>query len=306
MKVTLAAAAVLLTLAAAPVAAQMAGNPAAGYKRDVGLPASAVPAALREVGFDQKLNERVPLDVQFKDEAGRSVVLGNYFGARPVVLAFVYFDCPMLCSQVLNATASALDLMSIEAGRDFDVVAVSFDARETPAQAQVRRKITLERYHHGNAEEGWHFLTGDQAAIDRLTAAAGFRYSWDEETKQFAHPAGVVVLTPDGRLARYLFGIEYGPRDLRLAIVEASEGKIGSAVDALLLYCYHYDPMTGRYGLIVMRVLRLAGGATVLALASFVLIMLRRERKLGRPFSPKSSALSPGHSALPSSLSPKP
>lgn len=278
MKVTLAATALLLTIAAAPVSAQMAGNPAAGYKRDVGLPASAVPAALREVGFDQKLNERVPLDIPFTDEAGRSVTLGHYFGKRPVVLAFVYFDCPMLCSQVLNATASALDLMSIEAGRDFDVVAVSFDAREKSLQAQTRKKITLERYHHANAADGWHFLTGDQAAIDRLTAAAGFRYSWDEPTKQFAHPAGVVVLTPDGRLARYLFGIEYGPRDLRLAIVEASEGKIGTAVDALMLYCYHYDPMTGRYGLIVMRVLRLAGGATVLILASFVVIMLRRER----------------------------
>ena len=279
MRVTLATA-LLFAIAVSPIAAQMAGNPAAGYKRDVGLPASAVPAPLREVGFDQKLNERVPLDVQFKDEGGRSVALGDYFGRRPVVLAFVYFDCPMLCSQVLNATASALDLMSIEAGRDFEVVAVSFDAREKPAQAQERKQITLERYRHANAADGWHFLTGDQAAIDRLTAAAGFRYAWDEETKQFAHPAGVVVLTPDGRLARYLFGIEYGPRDLRLGIVEASEGKIGTAVDALMLYCYHYDPMTGRYGLIVMRVLRLAGGATVLALASFVLIMLRRERRV--------------------------
>jgi protein SCO1/2 len=296
MKITLAAAAVLLTVAAAPVAAQMAGNPAAGYKRDVGLPASAVPAPLREVGFDQRLNEHVPLDVQFTDEAGRSVMLGDYFGSRPVVLAFVYFDCPMLCSQVLSATASALDLMSIEAGKDFDVVAVSFDARETPAKAQARKAITLERYHHSHAAEGWHFLTGDQASIDRLTAAAGFRYTWDEATRQFAHPAGVVVLTPDGRLARYIFGIEYGARDLRLAIVEASEGKIGTAVDALLLYCYHYDPMTGRYGLIVMRVLRLAGGATVLALASFVLIMLRRERKLRRP---NPCALNPN-------LSPKP
>ena len=290
MKVTLAATALLLSIAATPAAAQMAGNPAAGYKRDAGLPASTVPAPLRDVGFDQKLNERVPLDVQFQDEDGRTVALGDYFGKRPVVLAFVYFDCPMLCSQVLNATASALDLMSIEAGRDFDVVAVSFDAREKPAQAQDRKKITLERYHHANAAEGFHFLTGNQAAIDKLTAAAGFRYAWDEDTKQFAHPAGVVVLTPDGRLARYLFGIEYGPRDLRLGIVEASEGKIGTAVDALMLYCYHYDPMTGRYGLIVMRVLRLAGGATVLALASFVLIMLRRERMrpsaLSRPSAP--------------------
>ena len=272
-------AAASLAIAAVPAAAQMSGNPVAGYKRDVGLPASTMPPALKEVGFDQKLNEQVPLDLRFTDEQGRAVALGDYFGRRPVVLAFVYFDCPMLCSQVLNATASSLDLMSIEAGRDFDVVAVSFDTRETPEKARARKALTLERYHHTDAAAGWHFLTGDQAAIDRLTAAAGFRYAWDEETKQFAHPAGVVVLTPDGRLARYLFGIDYGPRDLRLAIVEASEGKVGNPVDSLLLYCYHYDPMTGRYGLIVMRVLRLAGAATVLLIASFILIMLRRERR---------------------------
>jgi protein SCO1/2 len=268
-----------LAIAATPVAAQMAGNPAAGYKRDAGLPASTLPAALREVGFDQRLNERVPLDVRFNDEEGRSVRLGDYFGQRPVVLAFMYFDCPMLCSQVVNATASSLDLLSIDAGRDFDVVAVSFDARETPEKARARKALTLERYHHSDAAAGWHFLTGDQSAIDQLTSSAGFRYSWDEETKQFAHPAGIVVLTPDGRLARYLFGIDYGPRDLRLAIVEASEGKVGTAVDSLLLYCYHYNPMTGRYGLMVMRLLRIAGGATVLAVGSFVWIMLRRERR---------------------------
>jgi protein SCO1 len=268
-----------LAIVAAPAAAQMAGNPAAGYKRDAGLPASALPSALKEVGFDQHLNERIPTDVPFTDEHGRTVQLGDYFGRRPVVLAFVYFDCPMLCSQVLNATASALDLMSIEAGREFDVVAISFDPRETPAKAQSRKAVTLERYHHAASDAGWHFLTGDQAAIDRVTSAVGFRYTWDELTKQFAHPAGVVVLTPDARLARYLFGIEYGPRDLRLAIVEASEGTIGTVADSVLLYCYHYDPMTGRYGLVVMRLLRAGGIATVFAIASFVLIMLRRERR---------------------------
>jgi len=271
---------VVAILASAPaVHAQMTGAPAAGYTRDAGVPASARPPALREVGFDQKLNDRIPLDVGFRDEHGRAVRLGDYFGRRPVVLAFVYYDCPMLCTQVLSATASALNVMSIDAGTDFDVVAVSFDPRETPAQAAERKAITLERYERPGAASGWHFLTGDQVSIARLTAAAGFRYAWDEETGQFAHPAGVVVLTSDGRLARYLFGIEYGPRDLRLAIVEASEGRIGSAVDALLLYCYHYDPMTGRYGFLVMRALRIAGAATVLAIGSFVFIMLRRERR---------------------------
>ena len=259
--------------------AQMTGAPNAGYKRDAGAPASALPPALREVGFDQKLNERIPLDVELRDEHGAAVRLGDYFGRRPVVLAFVYYDCPMLCTQVLSATASALNLMSINAGAEFDVVAVSFDPRETPAQATARKAITLERYDRPGARSGWHFLTGDKASIDRLTSAAGFRYVWDEATGQFAHPAGVIVLTPDGRLARYLFGIEYGPRDLRLAIVEASEGRIGSATDTLLLYCYHYDPMTGRYGFVVMRALRLAGAATVLAIGSFVFIMLRRERR---------------------------
>jgi protein SCO1/2 len=185
----------------------------------------------------------------------------------------------MLCTQVLSAMTTALDMLSLDTGRDFDVVAVSFDPRETPAQAEDRKTLTLERYHHAGGAAGWHFLTGNQPAIERLTKAAGFRYVWDAETGQFAHPTGIIVLTPDGRLARYLFGIEYGPRDLRLAIVEASEGKVGSAVDSLLLYCYHYDPMTGRYGFLVLRTLRVAGAATVLALGSFVLVMVRRERR---------------------------
>jgi protein SCO1/2 len=269
-------------LVTTPASAQMTGTPATGYRREPGMSASAVPAALREIGFDQNLNQRVPLDTTFRDESGRVVRLGDYFGSKPVVLAFVYYDCPMLCTQVLSAMASALTLLSLEAGKDFEVVGVSFDPRETPAQAATRKATTLERYEGPSRPEaaaGWHFLTGDPPSIERLTKAAGFRYAWDEATRQFAHPAGVIVLTPDGRLARYLFGIEYGPRDLRLAIVEASEGRVGSAVDSFLLYCYHYDPMKGRYGFVVMRALRIAGAATVLALGSFVLIMIRREKK---------------------------
>jgi protein SCO1/2 len=261
------------------VGAQMASAPAsAGYKREAGTPSSQLPRALREIGFDQNLDQAVPLDTTFRDERGNTVRLGDYFGKRPVVLVFAYFDCPMLCTQVINGLASALGVLSLTPGTDFEIVTVSFNPADTPASATAKKAIYLERYTRAGAADSWHFLTGDQPSIDRLTRAAGFRYVWDADTKQFAHPSGIIVLTPDGRLARYLFGIEYGPRDLRYAIVEASNGKVGTAADTLLLYCYHYDPMTGRYGLVVMRALRLAGAATVLALGAFIVVMVRRER----------------------------
>ena len=236
-----------------------------------------VPAPLREIGFDQNLDKPVPLDTPFKDEAGRAVKLGDYFGKRPVVMVFAYYDCPMLCTLVINGLASALDVLSLEPGKDFEIVTVSFNPRDTPATAAAKKAAYIARYKQPGAAAAWHFLTGDQPSIDRLTKAAGFRYVWDAETKQYAHPSGVIVVTPDGRLSRYLFGIEYGPRDLRLGIVEASEGKVGTPVDALLLYCYHYDPMTGRYGLVIMRAIRMAGAATVLALAAFIVVMVRKE-----------------------------
>ena len=264
---------------AAPAAGQMTGAPAAGFKREPGMVSSAVPAPLREIGFDQNLDQPVPLDAAFTDEHGRIVRLGEYFGTRPVVLAFAYYDCPMLCTLVLNGLTSALSVSSLEPGKDFEIVTVSFDPRDTPKTAAAKKASYLERYKRAGAVTGWHFLTGGRPSIDRLTKAAGFRYVWDSETGQFAHPTGIAVLTPDGRLARYLFGVEYGPRDLRLAIVEASAGKVGTPVDSLLLYCYHYDPMTGRYGLIVMRALRLAGAATVLALATFIVVMVRKEKR---------------------------
>jgi protein SCO1/2 len=263
----------------APVLAQMAGSSVPGYKREAGVPASALPAALREIGFDQNLDRQVPLDIPFADEQGHLVRLGDYLGTRPVVLAFVYYDCPLLCTQVLNALASALDVISLQPGADFEVVTISFDPREKPAVAAAKKDLSLRRYRRPGAADAWHFLTGEQPAIKRATEAAGFRYVWDEGLKQFAHPTGIIVLTPAGRVARYLFGIEYGPRDLRLAIVDASAGKVGSPVDSFLLYCYHYDPMTGRYGLAIMRTMRLAGAATVLALAVFVGVMLRREHR---------------------------
>ena len=266
------------------VMAQMASGPsAAGYKREPGTPSSTIPRALREIGFDQNLDQPIPFDVVFRDESGRDVRIGDYFGQRPVVLVFAYYDCPMLCTQVLNGLASALNVLSLIPGKDFEIVTVSFNPADTPASATTKKAVYLERYKHDGAAQSWHFLSGDRPSIDRLTKAAGFRYVWDAETKQFAHPSGIIVLTPDGRLARYLFGIEYGPRDLRYAIVEASEGRVGNVADALLLYCYHYDPMTGRYGLVIMRALRLAAVTTVLALGAFIVIMVRRERRTARP-----------------------
>jgi protein SCO1 len=270
-------------LSAVKQQAQMASGPAtAGYKQEPGVVSTALPKALREIGFDQNIDQRVPLDTVFHDESGASVRLGGYFGKRPVVLVFAYYDCPMLCTLVINGLSSALGVMSLNPGKDFEIVTVSFNPRDTPASASAKKASYLERYRRPGAAEGWHFLTGDQANIDRLTRAAGFRYAWDAETKQYAHPSGVIVLTPDGRLSKYLFGIEYGPRDLRLAIVEASNGKIGTPVDSLLLYCYHYDPMTGRYGLAIMRAIRIAGAATVLAIGAFIVVMVRRERRLAR------------------------
>jgi protein SCO1 len=274
---------VTLLAIAAPAFAQMTGAPAPGFKREVGQPASAMPASLREIGFDQNIGDLVPLDAPFRDEAGGSVRLGDYFGRRPVVMVFAYYDCPMLCTLSINGLASALNILSLDAGRDFDVVIVSFNPGDTPATATAKKTAYLSRYKRPGAEAGWHFLSGDRESIDRVTKAAGFRYTWDEATRQWAHPAGVMVLTPEGRLARYLFGIEYGPRDLRFALVEASAGKLGSRVDSLLLYCYHYDPMTGRYGLAIMRAIRLAGAATVLSLGAFVFIMLRRDRRIPTP-----------------------
>ena len=269
------------------VGAQMATAPgSAGYKQETGMVSSTLPAPLRSIGFDQNIDQRVPLDTLFRDESGATVRLGDYFGRRPVVLVFAYFDCPMLCTQVINGLSSALGVLSLVPGKDFEIVTVSFNPRDTPAAAAAKKAVYLERYKQPGAAGSWHFLTGDESSIERLTQAAGFRYAWDADTKQFAHPSGIIVLTPDGRLARYLFGIEYGPRDLRFGIVEASAGKVGTPVDSLLLYCYHYDPMTGRYGLAIMRVMRLAGAATVLALVAFILAMVRRERRGPAPQPP--------------------
>jgi protein SCO1 len=242
-----------------------------------GLPASAMPPVLRDVSFEQRLNQRLPLDVQFRDESGRQVRLGDFFGQKPVILALVYYSCPMLCTQVLSGLASSLKVVTFGAGVDFSVVVVSFDPMETADQAAAKKRWMLDEYGRPNAAGGWHFLTGDETAIGSLTETVGFQYTFDQTSAQFAHPAGITVLTPDGRLARYLFGIEYSPRDLRLALVEASENRIGTAVDQILLYCYEYNPGSGTYGLIAMRLIRAGALATLFALGTLIIVMRRKE-----------------------------
>lgn len=241
-----------------------------------GLPAAAMPAQLRDVGFDQNLNQQLPLDVRFNDERGRSVQIGDYFGSRPVVLALVYYDCPMVCMVTLNSLASTLKVLSQEPGKDFEIVTVSFDPREKPALALQKKAGLIERTGRPAIAAGWHFLTGTQAEIDRLTRSAGFRYVWDDSVKQFAHPTGLMVLTPAGRIARYLFGTDYGARDLRLAILDASAHRVSSPIEKALLYCYHYSLSTGRYSLAIMRVVQLAGAATVLSIGMLIFVLSKR------------------------------
>jgi protein SCO1/2 len=244
-----------------------------------GAPAAELPAVIREVGFDQNLNQMLPLDVEFSDEHGRTVRIGDYFGRRPVVLAFVYYGCPMLCLQSLGSLAGTLGVLAENPGEDFDVVSVSIDPRETPSLALEKKTHYVERSGKPSIATGWHYLTGTEADIQRLTKAAGFRYVWDEATKQYAHPAGIVIATPEGRVSRYLFGIDYGPRDLRLALLDASKERIASPIQRALLYCYHYDIATGRYSLAIMRIVRVAGAATVLSLGTLIFVWTRRERR---------------------------
>jgi len=235
---------------------------------------------LQQVGIDQRIGQQLPLDATFRDETGRSVPLRRYFGERPVLLNLVYYQCPMLCSEVLNGVVSSLLTLKPSVGRDFDVLTVSFDPRDTPAVATEKRDTYLRRYGRAGSEKGWHFLTGDKPAIEALTKAAGFRYVWDPKIQQYAHASGIMVATPAGRLSRYFYGIEYPPKDLRLALIESSEGKLGSVVDQVVLYCYHYDPATGRYGAVVMNMLRLGGALTLLLLGGFLAIAWRRELRL--------------------------
>jgi protein SCO1/2 len=237
------------------------------------------PGPLQDVGFDQRLGEAVPLDAVFVDERGERVTLGDFFGERPVIMALVYYECPMLCTMVLNGLTSSLGTLEFDPGEEFEVVIVSFDTRETPAQARSARSTHVGRYDRPGTEDGWHFLTGDEESVQRITQSLGFRYVWVPESNQFAHAAGIVALTPEGQIARYFYGIEYAPRDVRLGLVEAADNQIGSLVDQILLYCFHYDPVVGKYSAVAMNIVRLAAAATVLALGSFLILQWRRERR---------------------------
>lgn len=240
------------------------------------------PEEVREVRFDPRLGAAVSLDLPFRDEAGRAVTLGSYFGARPVLLTLNYFSCENLCPLMVQDLASSLSDLPFTLGEQYTVLTVSIDPRDTPEVAAARRASYLRPYTGPNRDTGWHFLTGDQDAIDRLTEAVGFRYLYDDEQHDFAHPAGVVVLTPGGAVARYLYGLDYPPTDLRLALVEAADGKIGSAVEQVLLLCYHYDPATGRYTPLVLTAVRAGGVATLLGLGLCLGLLWRADLRRGR------------------------
>jgi len=242
-----------------------------------GQSSTTKPTVLRDVGIDQKLNGQVPLDVTFRDEEGNTVRLGNYFHGKPVILSLVYYECPMLCPMALHGLLVSLQKVAWTAGKDFDVLTVSFNPNETPNLAAAKRNVYLGLYNRSGAEHGWHFLTGDEASIERLTSAVGFRYHYDSASGQYAHPTMIVVATPRGKISRYLYGIEYPERDVRLALLEASNNRIGTPVDEVLLFCYHYDPIQGRYGLAITHIIRAAGIATMLLLGAALLIMFRRE-----------------------------
>jgi protein SCO1 len=246
---------------------------------------------LKDVGVTQKLNTRLPLDVVFNDETGREVTLGAFFGTRPVLLVLSYYECPMLCPEVLSGMIGSIETLSFNAGKEFDVVVVSFDPGETPAMAATKKQFWTTRYGRKGTQDGFHFLTGRQESIAALTKAVGFQYAYDAKIDQYAHPAMLTILTPDGTISRYLFGIDFPARDLRLALVEAADGKIGNAIDQALLYCYHYDPLSGSYGLAILNVVRVGGLLVLAALAAYIITNLRRERHLHRAHAPHATGI---------------
>jgi protein SCO1/2 len=267
-------------LSFAALAAAQPGQPAPAQPsamRDPDGRPAALPPALQGVGIDQKLDTQIPLSLTFRDEANRAVPLSEYFHGKPVLLALVYYRCPMLCTQILNGVESSLKAVSFNPGRDFEVLSISFDPNDNTETAAGKRKMILQRYGRPDTANGWHFLTGDEADIRALTNAVGFHYRYDPITQQFAHASAIMILTPGGRISRYFYGVEYAPRDVRLGLVEASANKIGSPVDQILLFCYHYDPATGKYGAIAMNLVRFAGALFVLIGGTFLLIVFRRD-----------------------------
>ncbi len=249
----------------------------------LGTPARAqapLPPMLREVGFDQRLDQPLPLELTFRDESGRSVTLADYFGSKPIILTLNYYHCRNLCPLELDELVGSFADLSLTIGEQFDVITLSIDPRDTPKIAADKKNLYLRRYARPGANEGWHFLTGDASSIQTLASAVGFRYAYDPAQDEYAHPLGVIVLTPQGKIARYLNGLDFPAQDLRLALVEASQNRIGSAIDQLLLLCYHYDPATGKYSALALDLTRLGGIVTAVGLAAFLFLMWRREAKV--------------------------
>ena len=242
-------------------------------------PANMRPPGLKNVGIEQHLNEHIPPDLTFRDETGKEVRLGGYFGKKPMILNLVYYQCPMLCGEVLSGLESALRVLKFNVGDEFDVLTVSFNPQETPAMAAAKKAEYLKRYGRVGAAQGWHFLTGPQASIDALTKAAGFQYEYDSKTGQFAHATAIMVLTPEGKIAQYYYGVEYAPKDLRLGLIQASDNKIGTVVDQVLLYCYHYDPKGKKYAIYATNVMRAGGGFVVLIVGGIMGNFWRRNRR---------------------------
>ena len=245
-------------------------------------PANTRPPRLENVGIEQRLDAQLPPDLIFRDESGKAVKLGDYFGRKPLILNLVYYNCTMLCGEALAGLSSAMRLIKFDVGNEFDVVTVSFDPRETPEMAAAKKADYVKRYGRAGAAGGWHFLTGQPESINALTKAVGFQYQYDPKTNQYAHATAIMVVTPQGRISRYFYGVDFPPKDLRMGLVEASQGKIGNAVDAVLLYCYHYNPETGKYGAMVGNILRMAGAATILLLGGLLLILWRLDSSVTR------------------------
>ena len=239
-------------------------------------PANVRPPGLTNVGIEQHLNGQIPPGLEFRDETGKPVRLGGYFGRKPLILNLVYYKCPMLCGEVMSGLESALGTLKFEVGKEFDVLTISFDSRETPADATVTKAEYMKRYKRRGAKQGWHFLTGPPESIEALTRAVGFQYQFNEKTGQFAHATAILILTPEGKISRYLYGVEFPPTEIRLGLLDASQGKIGDLTDQLLLYCYHYDPAVGKYGAAITHILQLASAGTLLLLGAFILILFRR------------------------------
>jgi len=268
-----------LTLSAVLLAAAVPAHAGRTWTSPTGSapPSVQMPGELQQVRFDQRLGRQVRLDGTFRDELGRQVRLGDYFGERPVVLVLAYYHCPMLCDLVLNGLAGSLKALAWSPGQEFEVVVASIDPKETPAQAADQKRQTLGSYNRSGTQAGWHFLTGSQAAIDALTEDVGFRYVYDRDRDEYAHAAGITVLTPGGRVSRYIFGIDFPPRDVRLALYESAGGRIGSLIDQAMLYCFHYNPTLGRYSAAAMRILQVAAAVTVVAIVLMIVLLRRRE-----------------------------